>query len=48
MRPWLEEEYGAAEQPLYEGLTAPTIALPAFERVARVWRDLIYQHSVEP
>jgi hypothetical protein len=35
MRLWLEAEYGVAGQPLYEGLTAATVALPAFERVKR-------------
>jgi hypothetical protein len=35
MRLWLEEEYGAAGQQMYEGLAAATIALPAFDRVKR-------------
>jgi hypothetical protein len=35
VRLWLEHEYGAAGEPLYEGLTAATISLPAFHRVKR-------------
>jgi hypothetical protein len=35
VRLWLEDEYGEAGQPLYEGLTAATVSLPAFARVKR-------------